>query len=96
MPITTAATAQLDNNFQPTTTTAAAGGSDEQANTFQWLLGWTVVIILASLANKTRIGHTLIYYGLWLLLLFLLVTQYKFIAAVLGPVGQPIPTSGDK
>lgn len=75
------------------TSSTTTGGN---ASTFQWLLAWAVVIVLASLANKTRIGHTLMYYGLWLLLLFLLVTQYKFIAAALAPVGQPIPSTGDK
>lgn len=93
MATTTASTAQIDVNFAPT---PVASTGDEQANTFQWLVGWLVVIVLASLANRTRIGHTFIYYGLWLLLVFLIVTQYKFIVAVLGPVGKPIPTSGDK
>lgn len=74
----------------------SSDATSSNASTFQWLLAWAVVIVLASLANRTRIGHTLMYYGLWLLLLFLLVTQYKFIAAALSPVGQPIPSMGDK
>jgi ABC-type polysaccharide/polyol phosphate export permease len=90
---TTAATAQVNTNFAPAPVTPTG---DEQANTFKWLIGWLVVIVLACLANRTRIGHTFIYYGLWLLLVFLIVTQYKFIVAVLGPVGSPLPTSGDK
>jgi hypothetical protein len=73
-----------------------SAGTDENASTFRWLLAWAIVIVGASLANKTRIGHTLMYYMLWLLLIFLVVTQYKFIAAALAPVGQPIPTQGDK
>lgn len=91
---TTAETAinyNSSGNSQP-----ASAGTDENASTFRWLLAWAIVIVLASLANKTRIGHTIMYYMLWLLLVFLVVTQYKFIAAALAPVGQPIPTVGDK
>jgi hypothetical protein len=91
---TTAETAINYNSEGASTQTSSA--TDENASTFRWLLAWAIVIVLASLANKTRIGHTLMYYMLWLLLLFLVVTQYKFIAAALAPVGQPIPTDGDK
>lgn len=90
--ITTAQTAIPTGMGSGTSSTTTSSN----ASTFQWLLAWAVVIVLASLANRTRIGHTLMYYGLWLLLLFLLVTQYKFIAAALAPVGQPIPSTGDK
>jgi hypothetical protein len=92
-----ATTAQTAINYNSEGgSTQTSGGTDENASTFRWLLAWAIVIVLASLANKTRIGHTLMYYMLWLLLLFLVVTQYKFIAAALAPVGQPIPTDGDK
>ncbi len=60
-------------------------------DTYKWLLGWLIAIILLTLINKTRIGHVLIYYWLWLLILFLVVTQYKFITDALGPIGQPAP-----
>lgn len=90
-------TAQTSTTFA-TATTGTGTGSDtgENASTFRWLLAWAIVIVLAGLANKTRIGHTLMYYMLWLLLLFLLVTQYRYIANALAPVGSPIPTTGDK
>lgn len=58
---------------------------------YKWLLAWIVAIVLLSLLNKTRLGHVLIYYWLWLLIIFLLVTQYKFIANVLAPIGQAVP-----
>lgn len=61
-------------------------------DTYKWLLAWFIAIILLTLVNKTRIGHVFIYYWLGLLILFLLVTQYKFIVAALGPISQPIPT----
>jgi hypothetical protein len=74
-----------------------APGQDDNENTFRWLVGWAVVIVLASLANRTRFGHAFLYYSLALMLIFLVVTQYRFIIAALGPVGQPIPgnTLGD-
>jgi hypothetical protein len=73
-------------------------GQDDNENTFRWLVGWAVVIVLAALANRTRFGHAFLYYSLMLMLIFLVVTQYRFIIAALGPVGQPIPgnTLGDK
>jgi hypothetical protein len=60
-------------------------------DTYKWLLAWLVAIMVLTLINKTRIGHVFIYYWLWLLILFLVVTQYKYIAAALGPLGQPAP-----
>lgn len=57
--------------------------------TFSWLLGWLLFIILLVLLSRNTLGHMIVYYGLLLVLIFLLVTQYKFIAATLGEVGIP-------
>jgi hypothetical protein len=59
--------------------------------TYKWLLAWLVAIVVLSLLNKTRLGHVFIYYWLWALILFLFVTQYKYIVQALGPLGQPAP-----
>jgi predicted aspartyl protease len=58
-------------------------------NTFAWLLAWSVMIVMLVLINKTRLGHVIIYYALWLMLAFLIVTQYQAIANLLKPLGQP-------
>lgn len=72
---------------------AAATPSTASAwdTTYKWLLGWFTAIVILTLVNKSRLGHVFIYYWLWMLILFLIVTQYKYIVALLGPVGQPIP-----
>lgn len=58
---------------------------------FQWLLGWIVMIVLIIVINKSRLGHVIIYYSLWLMLIFLLVSQGPGIGKVLGSIGQPSP-----
>lgn len=67
----------------------ASGGGP---STYQWILGWIVLIALLAAASQTTIGHTIIYYALVLILVLLLVTQYQFIAAALAPIGQPAPS----
>lgn len=52
----------------------------------RWVIAWAVVIMVLALLNRTRLGHTLIYYALALMLLLLLVTQYKWLANVLQPI----------
>lgn len=61
-------------------------------STYQWVIGWLLVIVLLALANQTETGHVVIYYALVLILVLLLVTQYQFIAAALAPIGQPAPS----
>lgn len=58
---------------------------------YKWLLAWFVAIVILAGLNKTRLGHVFIYYWLWLLIIFLVVTQYKYIVAALGPLGTPVP-----
>lgn len=73
------------------------GGSNPPASpptTYQWVVAWILVIVLAMLAIRTQTGYKLVYYGLVLLFIFLLVTQYQFIAAGLAPIGQPVPQEG--
>lgn len=59
--------------------------------TYKWILAWTIAIVILSLLNKTRLGHVFIYYWLWALIIFLFVTQYKFIVRSLGPLGEKAP-----
>lgn len=82
-----------------TTTTEEQGPSSPGSNTagsgsytsFQWLLAWTLLIVVLILAARTRIGYLLIYYALALSVLILLVTQYKWFAGVLAPFGSLRP-----
>lgn len=73
------------------TTPKASGGWDEA---FKWLLAWAVMLTILFLLNKTKFGHVAIYYGLWLLLVFLLVSQADWLKNALAPLQQPAP--GDK
>lgn len=67
------------------------GNPPSQPTTYQWVVAWLLVLVLAMLAIRTQVGYKLVYYGLVLLLIFLLVTQYQFITAGLAPIGQPVP-----
>lgn len=58
-------------------------------NVFLFLLGWAVMIVLLMLINKTRLGHVAIYYGLLLLIFFVIVTEYKQLAPLVSGI-QPI------
>jgi hypothetical protein len=69
-------------------------GSGQSPTTYQWVVAWVLVLVLAMLALRTQVGYKLVYYGLVLILVFLLVTQYQFIAAGLAPIGQPAPQEG--
>lgn len=73
---------------------AVTPGSDSTPTTYQWVVAWVLLIVLAMLAIRTQTGYKLVYYGLVLVLVFLLITQYQFIAAGLAPIGQPAPESG--
>lgn len=75
---------------------AAVPGADEGPfSAFRWLLAWGVFLMLMSFVNRTRFGHALIYYGLALLILFLVVTQYQWFNWALAPLGSPEPQTGD-
>jgi hypothetical protein len=55
-------------------------------NVFLFLLGWAVMIVLLMLINKTRLGHVMIYYGLLLLIFFVIVTEYKQLAPLISSI----------
>jgi len=50
------------------------------------VLAWIIFGVFLWLVNKTKAGHALIYYSLVLMLFFLLVTQYQWIATNLRPI----------
>lgn len=52
---------------------------------YAWLVAWGVLIAILTLLNRTRLGHTAIYYGLILTLFFIVVSNYRFISTALAP-----------
>ncbi len=58
----------------------------QEGNTFQFLAGWLLLIVILSLINKSRVGHVLIYYSLLLIILLILVTEYAQIAPLLSNI----------
>jgi hypothetical protein len=55
-------------------------------NVFLFLLGWALMIVLLMLINKSRLGHVLIYYGLLLLIFFVIVTEYQRLAPLISSI----------
>jgi hypothetical protein len=45
--------------------------------TFTFVVSWFLWLVGLSVFNTTRIGHVLLYYSLLLMILFVLVTEYK-------------------
>lgn len=64
---------------------------DESTATYQFVLGWILIIAVLVLINKTRLGHVIIYYSLLLIILLILVTEYKQLA----PLFAGIETIGE-
>lgn len=55
------------------------------ASVYRVLLAWATVIILLVLLARTRAGYSFIYYSLALMLLILIVTQYRVFSWLLAP-----------
>ena len=78
-------------NAQVAQDTASGGvASARHYDGYAWLVAWGVLIAILTLANRTRIGHAAIYYGLVLLLFFVIVSNYRFITTALAPF-QSLP-----
>ncbi len=63
----------------------------QQYSTFAWLVAWAVLMLFLFFVNKSKIGHLLIYYGLVLLIVFVIVTQASWFAGVLAPFSSLAP-----
>ena len=63
---------------------AVAPAPDVELKTFQFVAGWVLLITLLVFANRTRLGHVILYYTLALLILFILVTEYQQILPYLN------------
>jgi cell division protein FtsW (lipid II flippase) len=58
---------------------------------YNFVVGWFLMIIVLTLINRTRTGHVIIYYALLLMILFVLVVEYKQIV----PYFNAIQSVGD-
>lgn len=69
----------------------ATNANADEKSTYTWLVSWIVFFALLALVSKTQIGYRLIYYGLVLLIVFLMLSESRFFVAALQGV-KPIST----
>lgn len=72
----------------PLEDTAGARPKPPAVSGYAWLLAWGTLAVILTLINRTRLGHAVIYYGLVLLIVFILLSNYRFIANALLPFQQ--------
>ena len=65
--------------------------TSNDATTYAWVAGWITFIAILAIMAQTETGHNIIYYGLVLIILVLVLTQYQRIVNLLAPVGTEIP-----
>lgn len=58
---------------------------------YNFVVGWFLMLVVLVLINKTRAGHVIIYYALLLMILFVLLVEYKQIV----PYFNAIESVGD-
>lgn len=90
-------------SLAPNSPTAGSGTTGEQGapsnweTDFRWLVAWLVLLLILAALSRTRFGQVVIYYALALMLLFLFVTQFHFVAQALAPfrtLGPGLSTEG--
>jgi hypothetical protein len=68
-------------------------------NTFNQVAGFTLLMVLLMFANRTKIGHNIIYYSLLLMIMTILLVEAPFYAAILGNLsfsgGTVTPGNGE-
>jgi hypothetical protein len=92
-PLSYSAPASALSATTPTAPTVLIFGAtgEDITTAYKATLAYLVIIVLLWAFSKTRIGYAAIYYGLCLILLLLLVTQYRWIAAILAPLSSQTP-----
>jgi len=60
-------------------------GAPDWQTDWRWLVAWAMLILLLVLINRFRWGQVITYYALVLMLVFLIVTQFRFFADALQP-----------
>lgn len=69
---------------------ASSGPTNDGAYTLQWLAAWVVFLMIASLINRTRLGHAVIYHLLVIAVVVLLAGQYRRFAQLEEPISGVI------
>jgi hypothetical protein len=68
---------------------------DFAGSAWSWLAGWTVFLLILASFARTEWGKPVVYWMLWLMIVFLLVTQYSqintlfFNAGIFNGLGNP-------
>lgn len=70
---------------QPAGVVSSYDLSQGKPNGYQWLLAWTVLIALVFLLLKTTWGRVLVYYVLLLMIVLVVLSNYRFIQEALSP-----------
>ena len=80
------ALAKLNKGPAGTPTVSSTSSSDTELPSYQFIAGWILLFVFLTFANKTRIGHVVIYYSLILIILLILVTEYQQIVPILNSI----------
>lgn len=64
--------------------------ANTEALTYRFVASWLVFFVVMLALSRTRVGYVAMYYGLILLILLIVVTEYRQIAPFLNP-----PTIGE-
>lgn len=65
--------------------------NDATGQDYTFLVGWILLFLFVAVVAKTsRVGYVIVYYGLLLMILFIVVAEYRQIAPLLNPptIGQ--------
>lgn len=54
--------------------------------TLRWVTAWAAALLLLNLAIRTRAGYAAAYYLAVLMLVFLLLSQYRAITTIFRPI----------
>lgn len=65
---------------------APAAAPNLEQNTFMFILGWLVMIVILVGINRTHVGHVIIYYSLLLIILLILATEYQQIVPIFNSI----------
>ena len=71
----------MPNSTAPSGVTDMAQGDQDTLN---WIVGWIFAGALVYGLTRTKSGYTFVYYALLLLVIFLVLTQYVWVAKELG------------
>jgi type IV secretory pathway VirB3-like protein len=59
---------------------------DTELPTFQFIVGWVLLFTILIFISRTRLGYVAIYYSLLMMILIILVTEYRVITPYLNAI----------